>query len=48
MCRHDPAHSKWYAQFASDTVGWDKRIRAPAEGVSLKEALMNLADKIDV
>ena len=49
---HDQAQSKWLIEVLSDTDGVrlraEGRIRAAAEGVSLKEALINLADKIDI
>ena len=48
---HDEPRSKWYVEVMSDTndVSDPKtKPRVAAEGSSLKEALMNLADKINV
>jgi hypothetical protein len=50
---YDQAQSKWLIEVLSDSdevrlKRVEDRIRDAAEGVSLKEALMNLADKIDV
>jgi hypothetical protein len=47
IATHDHFNARWYVETASDSKFDAKdRIRGAAEGASLKEALMNLADKL--